>query len=94
MGRPSVPHLEKRAADQLAESRTNHLSLLSALRENRRKLNECNRHRFPQGSVRLGQTLQCTKCHGTMSRVDAEQYIRGYIAAGGRGDDIWPGWKP
>lgn len=57
------------------------------------KLLACKRHRFTAG-VRpaFGQKLTCQECGGTMGLMSAGEYIRGYEAAGGNADDVWPGY--
>lgn len=58
------------------------------------RLHSCPRHKFDQGnvSVGLGKKVVCVNCHGEMGLMQAAEYIRGYEAAGGNADDVWPGY--
>jgi len=69
-------------------------SIWQDVKRNRAALDGCPRHRFAGVQVRtLGEKFRCEACNGQMSLTDIGSYIRGYVAAGGRPDDIWPGWK-
>lgn len=69
--------------------------LMDEIRENRRKLDSCDRHLFDPETYKLGCRMRCLKCDGTISSTDVPTYIAGYRAAGGDPGDIWPGWtKP
>lgn len=62
--------------------------------ENGRKLNSCSRHRFPRCTAehcQVGAKITCELCDGTMRTVNAQLYVKGYIAAGRSSDDVWPG---
>ena len=67
--------------------------ILVQVRANHAKLDGCKRHRFDGGKkVALGMKCVCLDCGGTMSLTDAGWYVKGYEAAGGEADDIWPGY--
>ena len=59
-------------------------------KDNVDRLHGCARHRFD--AVQPGKRVTCLECGGVMSLSDIGNYIRGYVAAGGAADDIWPGW--
>lgn len=73
-------------------SRSELLKRLGEVKANQRRLNECKRHHFTYSTVQLGQPIQCDNCKGTMQLTDAGQYVKGYMAAGGDPNDVWPGW--
>ncbi len=60
---------------------------------NRTRLDGCKRHLWLYEKVTLGQPIKCEHCGGTMQLTDAGMYVRGYVAAGGNPDDVWPGWN-
>lgn len=60
---------------------------------NSARLEGCKRHRFDYSTVKLGQRLKCTHCGGELQLTDAGTYVKGYIAAGGNAEDVWPGWN-
>lgn len=70
-------------------------AILAEVRENHAKLRACKKHRFPAigDNYRLGQRMRCLACGGDMSLTDAVMYLRGYIAAGGNAQDVFPDWK-
>lgn len=76
-------------------------ALMARVNENRRRLDACPRHLFPErvpgieGGVgaMLGQKIRCKKCGGEMDLVALNYYVRGFEAAGGNGNDVLPGWK-
>lgn len=63
---------------------------------NNQKLNDCPRHKFngelPPREQRFNAKITCEHCGGEMRLIDVNQYIRGWIAHGGNGNEIWPGW--
>jgi len=63
---------------------------------NNQKLNDCPRHKFtvelPPRIERFQFKMTCVTCQGVMRLQEVNQYIRGYIAAGGNGNDIWNNW--
>lgn len=63
-------------------------------KDNVDRLHGCARHRFdvPFNAVQPGKRFTCLECGGVMNLSDIGTYIRGYVAAGGAADDIWPGW--
>ena len=67
--------------------------ILVQVRANQAKLSGCKQHRFDGGkTVKLGMKCECLACGGTISLTDAGWYIKGFEAAGGSADDIWPGY--
>lgn len=69
--------------------------MLNAIRANRKRLDECPKHRFEIGEppYRLGAKATCMHCHGEMELTSIDEYLRGYRAAGGNPNDIVPGWE-
>lgn len=66
-------------------------ALWDQVKANGAALNGCKRHRFMGGRIeKLGQKYTCAACGGQMGLVDIGNYIKGYEAAGGSADDIWP----
>lgn len=69
------------------------------IKANQERLDGCKRHHFPTLPdtaaipTALGLKLQCSKCGGTIDARMAYAYTRGYIAAGGDGNDIIPNWS-
>lgn len=61
------------------------------VQDNRVKLNGCAAHRVDPGKYKLGQKMECENCHGTMNGPDFVLYAKGYAAAGGDPNDVWPG---
>ncbi|MGE0444529.1 MAG: hypothetical protein AB7P99_04820 [Vicinamibacterales bacterium] len=69
--------------------------ILIEVRANLRRLAGCRRHRFVGGRVKLEMLTKrprCLNCGGEIELMEIRPYIAGYVAAGGRADDIWPGW--
>lgn len=60
------------------------------VQENAAKLKSClGPHRFRQVGVRHGKTKhQCEKCGGQIDGTALSWYVGGYVAAGGRRDDV------
>lgn len=70
-------------------------ALLAEVRANLDRLEACPRHQFDAvPAVLLSDKHACLRCGGTMDVVAIGQYARGYKAAGGNPDDIWPGLIP
>ena len=67
-------------------------SIWEEVKENHRLLRTCRRHRF-QGEFRLGQRMTCLECGGTLTTTDIHMYAKGYAAAGGKPEEIWPALK-
>lgn len=69
--------------------------MLEEIRANQKRLDECKRHHFPTFPERLmfRHKLTCANCGGEIDALQAYAYTRGYIAAGGNGNDIIPGWS-
>ncbi len=65
------------------------------------KLNACPRHHFEMTDEQVkagpaalfGGKLTCLKCNGRMDMLHVNQYVRGYMAAGGNANDIMPGYN-
>lgn len=74
----------------------------AAIAANNDKLNACSRHLFPtevpgiEGGVAamFGRKMKCKHCGATADLLYINAYIRGYVAHGGNGNDILPGWGP
>jgi hypothetical protein len=62
-------------------------------RENIRKRNECSGHFFAGGTAKLGGKYCCMTCGAVMNLPEVALYIQGFVHAGGREDDVWPGWS-
>jgi hypothetical protein len=63
------------------------------VKENHRKLNGCAKHKFLGGKIeKMGAKYTCLNCGGTQGLSDIGAYIKGYVAAGGDAQDVWPGW--
>ena len=69
------------------------MSIWEQVKANSTKLRACPRHRFLGGEIRLGQKVVCLFCGGEMGLVSVGDYIRGYVAAGGDENDVWPGFS-
>lgn len=71
--------------------------VLEEIKANQKRLDECKCHRFPTWpehvSQRLGLKVDCINCGGTLDARMAYAYTRGYVAAGGDGNDIIPNWS-
>ena len=63
------------------------------VKANRARLDACPRHAFAPLPVKIGQPVTCTVCSGTLGLVDVSYYIRGFVAAGGDPNVVWPNWK-
>jgi hypothetical protein len=72
------------------------LDIWAEAKENGRRLDNCRRHFFtdelPEPAARFGAKLVCRNCGGKMALLYINFYIRGYVAHGGNGNEIWPGW--
>lgn len=68
---------------------------LEAIRLNRIKLDACPCHCFEVEGVQLapGEKVRCSECGGFMSLTDANQYVRGFVAAGGDPLKVWASWN-
>ena len=73
-------------------SREEILSIWEEVKANKARLDACPRHRFTPVPVRLGDRFTCTACGGVVNLADLGNYVKGYRAAGGDPNDIWPGW--
>jgi len=69
-------------------------TLFEQVKANSAAIRACPRHRFIGGhEVKLGEKHTCLVCRGEMRLTDIGPYIQGYEAAGGKADDIWPGYR-
>ena len=66
-------------------------NLFAKIKENRRKLTACTRHRIDPATYKFGKKMTCLNCGGEIDGPELLSYVRGYEAAGGDGEDIWPG---
>jgi hypothetical protein len=69
-------------------------ALMAEVRENQRKLKNCPRHRFAGGPIKLGAKHTCLWCGGSISNSDLLSYCRGFAAAGGDPNVVYPEWQP
>lgn len=75
--------------------------LWAAAQANVERLNGCPRHLFEMTDEQVnagpaalfGKKLECQRCNGRMDMIHVNQYVRGFIAAGGNPNDILPGWN-
>lgn len=67
--------------------------LWEEVKANAAALDACKGHRFKDEDVAPGEKHHCRACGGKMSIGDVMNYIRGYQAAGGDANDVWPGWE-
>lgn len=69
------------------------VAMWEAVKKNNATLDACPRHQFDAALVvKMGDKVKCNQCGGTLPLTAISYYIRGYRAAGGNSDDIWPGW--
>lgn len=69
------------------------MDIWAEVKANSAKREACPRHVFAGGDVKMGQKVTCLACGATMSLVEAGFYIKGFKAAGGDPNAIWPGWN-
>lgn len=70
------------------------LSSFERIKANHAKLDACPRHDFGEiGEVTFGMKLTCKRCGGEMHAIRANDYARGYEAAGGNPDEIIANFK-
>lgn len=72
--------------------------LLAQIQANNDTLNACPRHYFDfdiEGgpAALFGKKATCQRCKGQMRLTDINQYVRGYEAHGGNGNDVVRNWK-
>lgn len=67
--------------------------LWTEVKENLGRLDHCPKHRFEGGYPALGANMTCLQCGGSLNIIRVRYYIQGYMAAGGKSDDIWPGYE-
>lgn len=70
-------------------------SSFDELTMNRIRLDSCKQHKFKTEGLRLqsNEKVRCTECDGEMSLIEANQYVRGFVAAGGDFSLVWEGWN-
>lgn len=69
--------------------------ILEEVKENLGKLNACKKHKFSLGGprpIRLRTRLRCSNCGGDMDYLDAVHYMQGYVACGGKAQDVIVDW--
>lgn len=67
-------------------------SVLADAVANRKRLLACPRHQFEPATLESRYARhECLQCGGLMRLSDIGNYTRGYRAAGGDPDDVWPG---
>lgn len=70
------------------------MELFAQIKENNRKLNGCPQHHFTGGAIEaLGLKYTCLNCGGITDLKYIGPYIRGFKAAGGNENDVWPNWS-
>jgi len=69
---------------------------LEKIRLNRIRLDSCALHKFEVAGLTVeaiqqgfGKKVRCTECRGEMPLVEANQYVRGVLAAGGYPLEVW-----
>lgn len=76
------------------ESKFDPALLLDEIKANQKRLDECKRHHFPTTPpLTLNVKFTCANCGGVINALNAYAYARGYAAAGGDPNDIFPGWN-
>lgn len=73
-------------------SRADVVSIWNEAKENVRRLDSCERHKFDAPLVKIGEKLTCQNCGGVLSLSDISQYVRGFRAAGGDPELVYPGF--
>jgi hypothetical protein len=63
------------------------------VKENKRRLEGCKQHFFPQEKFKIGQKVACANCSGEMHLSEIADYIAGFVAAGGSAKEIMPAWS-
>ena len=72
--------------------RSEYQKIFEEVRRNRKRLDNCTRHEIdPPKPYKLGMKLTCKRCAGQIDGPELLSYVRGYAAAGGNPDDVWPG---
>ena len=66
-------------------------NLFKQIKANRAKLIGCARHRIDPDTYKFGKKMTCLACGGEIDGMELSSYVRGYQAAGGNPEDIWPG---
>ncbi|SON54244.1 hypothetical protein HDIA_0703 [Hartmannibacter diazotrophicus] len=63
-------------------------------RQNVARLESCYAHRIssPYLGTLSREKVICERCGGTLYPDAALQYARGFVAAGGAAEDVWPDW--
>lgn len=66
---------------------------MDEITENAKRIDKCPRHRFDGGEIKeLNVAHTCLACGGKVNVFSLAIYLKGYRAAGGDVNDVWPGW--
>lgn len=89
---------EKILGDLSGLGKTEIHNIWEEVKANAKLVRDCPLHKFlPVTKEELRGTINkkfhCLKCGGGMNLSYVGAYIRGYAAAGGNTDVIWPGWN-
>lgn len=69
-------------------------ALYQKARDNRNSLDACPRHKFKDtgAPINFQTRYACEHCGGQLNALEASQYVRGFAAAGGDPESVFPGW--
>lgn len=73
--------------------------IVEEIKSNQKRLDSCKQHRFPTWpppevlAFKFRHKVTCCNCGGEMDALQAASYTRGYVAAGGNGNDVIPDWS-
>ena len=70
-----------------------HLQILREIKENTKRLESCERHKFNDERIPPRNKHKCLNCGGVLDGREVMAYIAGYEAGGGDCNDIYPGWR-
>lgn len=68
-------------------------TLFEAIVANNKRLDDCPKHLFENVPIAFHGRATCSVCGGSMDVLKISQYVRGYIAAGGDAEDVFPDWN-
>jgi hypothetical protein len=69
-------------------------TLIDQIRADLARKDACPLHQFSgDDALTLGATYPCKSCGGKFRLSEIGLYLRGYAAAGGDVNVIWPGWN-
>jgi hypothetical protein len=68
-------------------------TLFEVIKANNRRLDDCPKHLFENVPIAFNARATCTMCGGAMDVLKISQYVRGYAAAGGNPEDVFPDWN-